>query len=98
VRALSGGADPNFFWLTAAYAFAWLLGFLVPFLPGGLGLREGTLVAFLAPTYGVGVATTLALALRLANTLGEFAAIGAVEAGHQAQLASGRGRQRQASK
>jgi uncharacterized membrane protein YbhN (UPF0104 family) len=92
VRALSGEADPNFFSLTAAYAFAWLLGFLVPFLPGGLGLREATLVALLAPRYGVGVATTLALALRFANTLGEFAAIAAVEAGNQMEHATRKAR------
>lgn len=96
VRALSGEADPNFFWLTAAYAFAWLLGFLVPFLPGGLGLREATLVALLAPGYGVGVATTLALALRFANTLGEFAAIGLVEAGQQVEKARAAGRPKRA--
>jgi uncharacterized membrane protein YbhN (UPF0104 family) len=92
VRALTGAGDSNFLSLTAAYAFAWLLGFLVPLLPGGLGIREATLVALLAPTYGVGVATTLSLALRLANTLGEFTAIAAVEAGNQTQSAIRRAR------
>ena len=56
-----------------------MLGFLVPLLPGGLGLREGTLIAFLAGPFGAGVATALALALRLVNTLGEFVAIGGTE-------------------
>ena len=79
VRALTDDA-PNAFWLLGAYAFAWLLGFVVPLLPGGLGLREGTLVAFLAAPFDAGVATALALALRLANTLGELVAIGGVEA------------------
>lgn len=73
--------DPPGFWgVLAAYAFAWLLGVIVPILPGGLGLRDATLASLLAPAYGLGVATTLALALRLVNTLGEFAAIGATEA------------------
>jgi glycosyltransferase 2 family protein len=85
VAALSaeGTQMPNAFWLLGAYAFAWLLGFVVPLLPGGLGLREGTLAAFLASSFGAGVATALALALRLVNTLGELLAIGAVELGYR---------------
>jgi glycosyltransferase 2 family protein len=84
VRALAEDA-PSPFWLLGAYAFAWLLGFVVPLLPGGLGLREGMLVAFLAAPFDAGVATALALALRLANTLGELVAIGAVEAAYRAR-------------
>jgi glycosyltransferase 2 family protein len=88
VAALSaeGTRMPNPFWLLGAYAFAWLLGFVVPLLPGGLGLREGTLAAFLASSFGAGVATALALALRLVNTLGELLAIGAVEAGYRVRV------------
>jgi glycosyltransferase 2 family protein len=86
VAALSeeGTPRPNPFWLLGTYAFAWLLGFALPILPGGLGLREATLAAFLASRFGAGVATALALALRLVNTLGEFAAIVAVELGYRA--------------
>jgi glycosyltransferase 2 family protein len=81
VAALSeeGTPRPNPFWLLGAYAFAWLLGFAIPLLPGGLGLRDGTLAAFLASRFGSGVATALALAVRLVSTAGEFVAIGAVE-------------------
>lgn len=71
---------PGFWPVLAGYSFAWLLGVIVPLLPGGLGLREATLAALLAPTYGLGVATTLALALRLVNTIAEFIAIGMTEA------------------
>ena len=84
VRALADDA-PNPFWLLGAYAFAWLLGFVVPLLPGGLGLREGTLVAFLVLPFDAAVATALALALRLANTLGELVAIGGAEAAYRAR-------------
>jgi uncharacterized membrane protein YbhN (UPF0104 family) len=80
IDALAAEEMPGLAWLIGVYAFAWMLGFVVPLLPGGLGLREGTLVVFLATHFGVGVATALVLALRLANTLGEFAAIGATEA------------------
>jgi glycosyltransferase 2 family protein len=79
LRGLSEDVPPALGWITASYAFAWLLGFLVPLLPGGLGLRDATLAAALAPHYGAGPATALALALRLANTLGELLAIGGVE-------------------
>jgi uncharacterized membrane protein YbhN (UPF0104 family) len=70
---------PDAFWLLGAYSFAFLLGFLVPVLPGGLGLRDATLVGLLAGHFGVGVATAVALTLRLASTLGELLAIGGVE-------------------
>ena len=89
VRALVEGDVPDPLWLAGAYAFGWLLGFLVPLLPGGLGLREGTLVAFLAGPFTGGVATALTLALRLASTVGEFVAIGGVEALHRARGARG---------
>ena len=79
IRALTEGDPPAVSWLVGVYALAWMLGFLVPLLPGGLGMRDGTLAVFLATRVGAGVATGLVLALRLANTLGEFVAIGATE-------------------
>ena len=53
----------------------YLIGFVVPFLPGGLGAREGALVAVLASRYGAGAATGISLATRLAVTLGEALAV-----------------------
>ena len=79
VHALSEEETPALAWLIGVYSFAWLLGFLVPLLPGGLGLRDGTLVVLLAGAFGTGVATAIALALRLANTFGELVAIGVTE-------------------
>jgi uncharacterized membrane protein YbhN (UPF0104 family) len=78
--ALASDETPGLAWLVGVYSFAWVLGLVVPILPGGLGLRDATLAAFLATAFGAGVAAALALALRLANTLGELVAIGAVEA------------------
>jgi uncharacterized membrane protein YbhN (UPF0104 family) len=77
-------------WLTAVYSFAWLVGFVVPLLPGGLGLRDGVLVALLASRIGVGSATAVAIALRLAATLGELLAIGVTEAVYAALRLLGR--------
>jgi hypothetical protein len=79
VHALAAAADVSFSWVMGVYAFAWLLGFVVPLLPGGLGLRDGTLATFLATRIGTGPGTAVAIALRLANTLGELTAIGLTE-------------------
>jgi len=37
VHALAAGEDVSLAWLTGVYAFAWLLGFVVPLLPGEIG-------------------------------------------------------------
>ena len=89
IESLSEEGAPSLAWLVGVYAFSYLLGFLVPLLPGGLGLRDATLIGFLATRFGAGVATALGLTLRLANTLGEFVAIVVVEALYRAR---GRGR------
>lgn len=80
VTSVSAGATPSFGYLLGAYTFAWLVGFIVPFAPSGLGVREATLIALLAPVLGAAPATALTVGLRLANLVGDFLAIGAVEA------------------
>ena len=78
-RALhvTGGLDA--FLLLGAFALSWLLGVLVPLAPGGLGLREGSLIVSLTAWVGAGVATGLALALRLVSFAGELVAIAVAE-------------------
>lgn len=58
----------------AAASLAWAAGFLVLFVPAGLGVREATLVALLTQftTLPVGVATTVALLSRLTTVLAEL--------------------------
>jgi len=73
-------SPPDPFFLIGAYAFAWLVGFLVVFAPSGLGVREATLIVLLAPHLGAGPATVLAVVLRFANIVGDVVAAGAVEA------------------
>jgi glycosyltransferase 2 family protein len=73
----SSSADVRF--VTGAYALAWLVGFVVVFAPSGLGVREATLAALLAPRFGLGPATVLALMLRFANVLGDLTAAGTTE-------------------
>ncbi len=83
VGSLTAGPAPAFSFLLGAYTFAWLVGFVVPFAPSGLGVREATLIALLAPVLGAAPATALTVGLRLANVAGDFLAIGAVEAGRR---------------
>jgi dolichol-phosphate mannosyltransferase len=78
-RALGATAGLDAFLLLGAFALSWLLGVLVPLAPGGLGLREGSLVLSLGPAIGAGPATALALALRLVSFAGELVAIAIAE-------------------
>jgi len=77
VDALGARVDAGL--LLGAFALSWLLGVLVPLAPGGLGLREGSLVLSLAAAVGTGVATALALALRLVSFAGELLAAALLE-------------------
>jgi dolichol-phosphate mannosyltransferase len=75
VHGLGGAEELDAFLLLGAFALSWLLGVLVPLAPGGLGLRDGALIVSLTPVVGAGVATALAVALRLASLAGELLAI-----------------------
>jgi glycosyltransferase 2 family protein len=81
LAALAPGSPEPFF-LVGAYAFAWLVGFLVPIAPSGLGVREAMLIALLAPQFGAAHATVFAVVLRFANVLGDVLAAAAVEVGY----------------
>src|SRR3954471_2266515 len=78
-RALGATAGLDAFLVLGAFALSWLLGVLVPLAPGGLGLREGSLIVTLGAAIGVGPATALALALRLVSFAGELVAIAIAE-------------------
>jgi uncharacterized membrane protein YbhN (UPF0104 family) len=60
-------------WMDVAgvYAAAWLLGFLVPGSPAGLGIRELVLLLGLSPMYGTSSATMAAALLRLVTVAGD---------------------------
>jgi hypothetical protein len=72
-------SPPSAAFLVGAYALAWLLGFVAIFAPSGLGVREATLVVLLSPHFGVGPAAAIAVVLRLADTVADLVAAGAVE-------------------
>lgn len=52
-----------------AWSGAWLIGFLIVFLPSGLGAREASLVLFLQPVLAAPVAGAAAVAHRFLGTL-----------------------------
>ncbi len=56
---------------TLAFSLAWVLGFITPGAPGGLGVREAVFVALLSNDLGVGLAIGLAVALRILTSLGD---------------------------
>jgi glycosyltransferase 2 family protein len=58
------------------YAFAWCVGFLVVFAPGGLGIREVLLVTTLTPLVGAGAATAVALVSRVLTTVSDLLSAG----------------------
>lgn len=70
--ALAPDARLDFALLTAAFAIAWVVGFVTPGAPAGIGVREALLTFMLAPSMGMTAATVLILALRIATTLGDI--------------------------
>ncbi len=59
------GGTATIAWLMAGFVTAWLAGYLSFITPMGFGVREGVVVAVLAPLTSVGVASLVAIAVRL---------------------------------
>lgn len=57
--------------LVASFSLAWVVGFVTPGAPAGLGVREGLLLLMLAPVYTPATASVMVIALRVATTLGD---------------------------
>lgn len=53
--------------ICGAYSLAWIIGFLIPGAPGGLGIRESALVLLLAGAFPREVVLLVALLARLAS-------------------------------
>jgi len=70
-RCLLPGAPHDYWLLIAVFALAWVVGFVTPGAPGGLGVREGLMLLMLAPVYSAAIASVLVIALRIATTLGD---------------------------
>jgi hypothetical protein len=70
-RLLVPGAPHDYWLLISVFALAWVVGFITPGAPGGLGVREALMVLMLAPAYTAASASVLVIALRIATTLGD---------------------------
>lgn len=66
-------ASPDVDWFSIAllYSSAWVVGYVVPGSPGGLGVREAMMVLLLTPVTGAAVAAGLAVSMRLTTLLGD---------------------------
>ncbi|HYU32888.1 MAG TPA: lysylphosphatidylglycerol synthase domain-containing protein [Thermoanaerobaculia bacterium] len=71
-RGLFGAGSAVSWWQAVpAFALSWVLGFITPGAPAGLGVREALLVSGTAALYGPGAALSTALAFRLVTVLGD---------------------------
>ena len=66
------GATPGIFFLTGAFAGSWILGFMAPGSPAGLGIREALLSAWLSGSMSASQIVVLVVALRIATSLGDL--------------------------
>ncbi len=69
--ARATGVSVSFTTAIGVFSLAWFLGYASLLTPSGLGVREGTIVLFLAPTIGTVPATFLAISSRLAIIVSE---------------------------
>jgi Uncharacterised protein family (UPF0104). len=70
---LAGTAPtPNVIFLVGAFAGSWILGFVAPGAPAGLGIREAILSAWLSGSLPPTQIVLLVVALRIATTLGDL--------------------------
>lgn len=73
-RGILPGAELGWQMAVGCFTFAYLAGYLAPFAPGGLGVRDLVLAWLLRDAVGLAPALALAAASRLAFTLNEVGA------------------------
>jgi uncharacterized membrane protein YbhN (UPF0104 family) len=61
---------------SCGFALAWVLGFVVPGAPGGIGIREAVFVGLYSQVLGEGVVIGLALVLRIITSMGDLLSFG----------------------
>jgi hypothetical protein len=70
--APGGSALPEATFFIGAFASSWILGFIAPGAPAGLGVREAALTLWLEPVIGAPTSVLLIVLLRIATTLGDL--------------------------
>ena len=69
IMVVSFSSNASLIPVATAFPAAYVLGYLMIFTPAGLGVREGFLIAFLAPHLGVGPSGVIAIIARMWTTL-----------------------------
>lgn len=64
----------NYKVIISTNALSWLIGFIVPGSPGGIGIRESVLVFFLQHLYGKEDVVIAAMLMRICSIVGDFGA------------------------
>jgi hypothetical protein len=70
-RSLDGSGSLSYFLVTAAFSLSWLLGFMTPGAPAGLGTREGIMLLLLHGAGSAEMLTMFVLLARLVTMLGD---------------------------
>jgi hypothetical protein len=72
------GIDTNLRWYQFVWGFAaaWVVGFVTPGAPAGVGIRETIFTSLYAQELGEGLAIGLSLLLRVVTSLGDLTAFG----------------------
>ena len=64
----------NAFYLSAIYILTWLVGYLTPGAPGGIGVKEGLLILFLSSSVGVETITIVSIVIRIISIFSDLIA------------------------
>jgi uncharacterized membrane protein YbhN (UPF0104 family) len=70
-RLLTSDVTQDAWLLVASFALAWIIGFVTPGAPAGLGVREGVMLLLLGAAYPPAEAGVIVIGLRLVTTLGD---------------------------
>jgi hypothetical protein len=68
---ISDGIQLDFFYLTSVFALSWLLGFVTPGAPAGIGVREGVMVILLSGLATNDIVLLIVTAMRIATMTGD---------------------------
>lgn len=72
VGAVADGHGAEWTYVLSISAAAWLLGFVVPGAPGGIGVRDAFLIVGLTPVVGGFAASAATIAFRIVTVLGDI--------------------------
>ena len=73
-RTAKGMSLPFILLIISGYIIAWVLGFIVPGAPGGIGVRELVITLLLGSVVGESMVVTLSVTHRLITIIGDFMA------------------------